>query len=83
MSDKIPASQLSEIETITLGHYENSASSFWLGTKGHDVTQNYEKFLSQFPAAHALDILDFGSGPGRDLIYFQSMGHRPVGLDGS
>lgn len=83
MTDNIPASQLSEIETITLGHYENNASSFWLGTKDHDVTQNYEKFLSQFPAGHALDILDFGCGPGRDLIYFQSMGHRPVGLDGS
>lgn len=83
MAEKIPESQLSEIETITLGHYENNASEFWLGTKDHDVTQNYDKFLSQFPAERALDILDFGCGPGRDLIHFQSLGHRPVGLDGS
>ncbi len=83
MAEKIPESQLSEIETITVGHYENNASSFWRGTKDHDVTQNYEKFLSQFPEGRALDILDFGCGPGRDLGYFQSLGHRPVGLDGS
>jgi SAM-dependent methyltransferase len=83
MAEKIPKSQLSEIETITLGHYENNASSFWQGTKDHDVTQNYQKFLSQFSEKCALDILDFGCGPGRDLDYFQSLGHRPVGLDGS
>lgn len=83
MKDKIPQSQLSEIETTTLGHYEANASSFWRGTKDHDVTQNYAKFLSQFPGRRALDILDFGCGPGRDLGYFQSLGHRPVGLDGS
>jgi hypothetical protein len=29
-----------------------------------------------------LDILDFGCGPGRDLITFKSLGHRPTGLDG-
>lgn len=83
MTEKIPESQLSEIETITVGHYENNASSFWQGTKDHDVSQNYEKFLSQFPAKYALDILDFGCGPGRDMGYFQSLGHRPIGLDGS
>ena len=27
--------------------------------------------------------LDFGCGPGRDVGYFKSLGHRPVGLDGS
>jgi len=27
--------------------------------------------------------LDFGCGPGRDLIYFKSLGHRAVGLEGS
>ena len=83
MAEKIPKSQLSEIEAVTLGHYENNASSFWRGTKDHDVTQNYDRFLSQLPEGRALDILDFGCGPGRDLGYFQSLGHRPVGLDGS
>ncbi|HIO10552.1 MAG TPA: class I SAM-dependent methyltransferase, partial [Deltaproteobacteria bacterium] len=28
-------------------------------------------------------ILDFGCGPGRDMCVFKSLGHRPVGLDGS
>ena len=28
-------------------------------------------------------ILDFGCGPGRDLMHFTSLGHEAVGLDGS
>jgi SAM-dependent methyltransferase len=83
MPDKIPKKQLAEIENITLGHYDQNAASFWEGTKDHDVSQNYEKFLAHFPPAQKLDILDFGCGPGRDLSYFKSLGHRPVGLDGS
>lgn len=83
MPDKLPTEQLAEIERITLGHYDENARSFWQGTKDHDVSQNYQKFLSQFPAAQQLDILDFGCGPGRDLAYFKSLGHRPVGLDGT
>lgn len=83
MPDYLPPEQLVEIETITLDHYNTNASSFWEGTKDHDVTQNYEAFLRHFPAAKSLDILDFGCGPGRDLSYFASIGHRPVGLDGS
>ncbi len=83
MPDTLAADQLTEIEKITLGHYDANATSFWEGTKDHDVTQNYQAFLSQLPAAQTLDILDFGCGPGRDLGYFSAIGHRPVGLDGS
>lgn len=83
MPDKLPEHQLTEIEKITLGHYDDNALSFWDGTKDHDVTQNYHAFLSQFPITQTLDILDFGCGPGRDLGHFKSLGHRPVGLDGS
>ncbi len=83
MPESLPTEQLTEIERITLDHYDTNALSFWQGTKDHDVTQNYQAFLRQFPAAQALDILDFGCGPGRDLSYFSSRGHRPVGLDGS
>jgi len=83
MPDTLPPQQLTEIETITLGHYNANALSFWEGTKDHDVTQNYQAFLSRFPAAQTLDILDFGCGPGRDLSHFKALGHRPVGLDGS
>ena len=83
MSDNSIDPALADIERITLGHYEENAQSFWHGTKDHDVSQNYQKLLSEFPADQTLDILDFGCGPGRDLCYFSSQGHRPVGLDGS
>lgn len=75
--------QLDEIETITLSHYNQQAEDFWLGTKNHDVTQNHAAFLAPFPHNKTLDILDLGCGPGRDVLYFKSLGHRPVGLDGS
>ena len=73
---------LGEIENITLNHYAQNADSFWQGTRDHDVTQNYAAFLAPFALGMTLDILDFGCGPGRDIKYFQSLGHRPVGLDG-
>ena len=76
-------SRLTEIEIITLSHYDQNADSFWHGTRDHDVTQNYAAFLAPFPSGKILDILDFGCGPGRDVKYFQSLGHRTVGLDGS
>ncbi len=83
MTDTLPAQQLAEIETVTLDHYDDNALSFWQGTRDHDVTQNYHAFLNRFPESQKLDILDFGCGPGRDLSYFKSLGHRAVGLDGS
>jgi len=83
MPGALLSDQLAQIEEITLGHYDANALSFWQGTKDHDVTQNYRALLSQFPLEEALDILDFGCGPGRDLSHFKSLGHRPVGLDGS
>ena len=72
-----------DIETVTLSHYNQNAEAFWSGTKDHDVTQNYAAFLAPFPKDKTLDILDLGCGPGRDVSYFKSLGHRPVGLDGS
>ena len=74
---------LEEIENLTIGHYEDNAESFRIGTKDHDVSQNIAAFLGAFPKCKQLDILDFGCGPGRDLNVFKQMGHRPTGLDGS
>jgi SAM-dependent methyltransferase len=66
----------------TLAHYEANAASFWDGTKDHDVSQNYAAFLGALEGAPPFTLLDFGCGPGRDLAYFRSLGHEPVGLDG-
>ena len=74
---------LDEIEEFTIAHYEDNAESFQVGTKDHDVSQNIDAFLSALPKEKNLDILDFGCGPGRDMCVFKSMGHSPVGLDGS
>ena len=65
--------ELNEIETVTLGHYDQNAEAFWQGTKDHDVAQNYKAFLAPFPKDKKLDILDFGCGPGRDVSYFKSL----------
>lgn len=74
---------LDKIERVTLGHYEANAESFWQGTRYHDVSQNIDALLQALPSGKALDILDFGCGPGRDLLTFKQLGHRPTGLDGS
>ncbi|MBL4638085.1 MAG: SAM-dependent methyltransferase, partial [Proteobacteria bacterium] len=57
---------LDEIERVTLAHYESNAESFWQGTRGHDVSQNIAAFLQALPQDTALELLDFGCGPGRD-----------------
>jgi SAM-dependent methyltransferase len=73
---------LREMASRTLAHYEEAAGTFWDGTKGHDVTQNYDALLGAIEAEPPFTILDFGCGPGRDLRYFSSRGHRAVGLEG-
>lgn len=67
----------------TLGHYARSAAQFWEGTRDHDVSQNYAALLDAIEAKPPFAILDLGCGPGRDLKHFRSLGHAPVGLDGS
>lgn len=82
-TSKSPLSDLDVIERNTLDHYEQSAESFWQGTKDHDVSQNITAFLQAMPKQTKLDILDFGCGPGRDLDTFKQLGHSATGLDGS
>jgi SAM-dependent methyltransferase len=74
---------LQQVVTRTLDHYHARAEAFWEGTRNHDVEQNIEALLRhiQSPAPHS--ILDFGCGPGRDLLAFTRRGHRVVGLEGA
>jgi SAM-dependent methyltransferase len=73
---------LRKISQTTLAHYDDSAASFWEGTRDHDVSQNIGALLSPLGSGR-FRILDFGCGPGRDLRAFRELGHEAVGLDGA
>ena len=75
--------ELRRLSEITIGHYDRVADDYWYGTRNHDVSQNYEAFLEAIEGKPPFDILDLGCGPGRDLQYFNSVGHAVIGLDGS
>lgn len=66
----------------TVGHYEANADRFWEGTRDHDVSQNIDALIAAIGRPAPLEILDFGCGPGRDLLDWKRRGHVPVGLDG-
>ena len=66
----------------TLGHYEANAERFRAGTWDHDVSQNIESLIAAIGKPAPLEILDFGCGPGRDLLDWKRRGHHPTGLDG-
>jgi SAM-dependent methyltransferase len=74
---------LQQIAERTLAHYDRNAQAFWEGTRDHDVSQNIEALLQHIEAAPPLEILDFGCGPGRDLLAFSARGHHATGLEGS
>lgn len=82
VSEHVPPT-LSEISARTLGDYDAVAESFWLGTRDHDVTQNYAALLDALASPAPLRLLDFGCGPGRDLLALTALGHVVTGLDGS
>ena len=73
----------SEVTARTLGNYDAQAQSFWVGTRDHDVTQNYAALLDALERSAPLRLLDLGCGPGRDLIALSALGHAVTGLDGS
>ena len=75
--------EIEEIAARTLAHYDASAREFWEGTRDHDVSQNIAALLDHIPASPPFEILDFGCGPGRDLMTFRQLGHRATGLEGS
>jgi SAM-dependent methyltransferase len=80
---KTPAPDLADISARTLEHYNAGAESFWQGTRDHDVTQNVDALLRHIEATAPFSILDFGCGPGRDLVAFTRLGHLAIGLEGA
>ena len=74
---------LSDLSVRTIQHYDGRAQGFWEGTRDHDVSQNIRALLGALEGDGPFKILDFGCGPGRDLLTFQAAGHQVVGLDGA
>ncbi len=81
--DTHDSAQLQRISDATIGHYDSSAKSFRDGTRDHDVSQNTRALLEAIEVEPPFSILDFGCGPGRDLLHFRALGHDAVGLDGA
>ena len=75
--------ELLRISSVTIAHYNRSASAYRDGNRDHDVSENYAAFLDVIEGDPPYSILDLGCGPGRDLRYFRSFGHEAIGLDGS
>lgn len=81
--DLLSAEELAKTSSITLGHYNQHADSFWEGTRDHDVSQNRDAMLEYLEGPKPYCILDFGCGPGRDLKMFKALGHEAIGLEGA
>lgn len=74
---------LREIAGVTIGHYDRMADDYRAGTENHDVSQNRAALIDAIEGEAPYSILDFGCGPGRDLMAFREAGHEAVGLDGA
>jgi SAM-dependent methyltransferase len=74
---------LDRISAVTLAHYEQRAEEYRVGTRDHDVRQNIDALLRHIRAEPPFTILDFGCGPGRDLVTFTQRGHTAIGLEGA
>lgn len=81
---RLTASDLASLTQSTLDHYEKTARSFRDGAWDHDVSQNRAALVAALAQEKAppFVLLDFGCGPGRDLLQFKAEGHDVVGLDG-
>ena len=81
MSDELPRlaelspDDLRAVSDTTLAHYDGRASAFWQGTRDHDVSQNVHALIRHLPGPAPQTILDFGCGPGRDLVTFRDLGY--------
>ena len=83
MKPRLNQEQLNEISQRTIADYNDRALWFHEQTRDHDVSQNLAALLSQINTQGPSRLLDFGCGPGRDLITFSKEGHQAIGLDGS
>jgi SAM-dependent methyltransferase len=83
MNMKLYPQDLAKIANVTLEHYNQRAEDFWRGTRDHDVSQNIAALLQAIAGDPPFTILDFGCGPGRDLMAFADLGHVAVGLEGA
>ena len=72
-----------DISSRTLHHYNTHAEQFRGGTWDHDVSQNIAALLRAINGPAPFRILDFGCGPGRDLVTLTQLGHVAVGVDGA
>jgi SAM-dependent methyltransferase len=79
----LTAEDLERIAASTLSHYDQRAEDFWAATRDHDVSQNVAALLQAIEAPPPFAILDFGCGPGRDLLTFKRLGHLAIGLEGA
>lgn len=79
---KLTLKELRALSKKTLQHYTIHADSFWNSTQDHDVTQNIDALLGNIEGEPPFSILDFGCGPGRDLLNFVRLGHKVIGIDG-
>jgi SAM-dependent methyltransferase len=80
---KHDAESLAATAARTLEYYEGRAEQFWHGTRDHNVSQNIAALLRHIEGDSPFAILDFGCGPGRDLMAFTALGHEAIGLEGS
>lgn len=75
-----------EAAASTIAAYDAMAEDYWNETQSRDLSADYALFFRHLKAqrtGRALDLLDLGCGPGRDLANFTRLGHRAVGVDGS
>jgi SAM-dependent methyltransferase len=71
------------ISEINLAYYQQHANAFRDGTWDHDVSQNIDALLRHLQGTAPFTILDFGCGPGRDLLAFRNRGYLAIGLEGA
>src|ERR1700730_17064741 len=83
MNMKMNTQDLAKIANVTLEDYNQRAEDFWRGTRDHDVSQNIAALLQAIEGDPPFTILDFGCGPGRDLMALAKLGHVAVGLEGA